>query len=532
MKHASRLSIALFITFALLGALTAGAAEINVSSGLLVWQNAGPSVGHQLTVSGKGGVIVRDFAAGETPSFNAFDDEGNSLVDGSYTWQLRSIPELGDAERRAIQGLRDAGKRPTAAQMPQSEVTWGYVSMAGGAFVGHQEEEFETQTKQVEGPTQRAQVFATDLIVQGSACVGFDCTSSESFGFDTLRLKENNLRIKFQDTSASASFPSNDWQLTANDSSNGGADKFAIDDITGGKTPFTIEAGAPSHSLYVDDAGNVGVNTSTPVVEMHIVDGDSPTFRLEQNGSSGFTPQTWDIAGNETNFFVRDVTNGSKLPFKIKPSAPDNALFVSASGNIGINEDSPDARLHIKGSTTTESDIYLESTDGAAKTWRLRNTPANGRLTFNDVGGNVPFKFAAGAQDNLLRIGIADTGTGGSTDSASTVTIGSAATGEDAAVLAVYGSIRVDGTQVHADYVFQPEYDLPSIEDHAEFMWTESHLPGLPKAPAGNIGTVDITEHQMGMLEELETAHIYIERLNKTVQALQERLEALEESND
>ena len=99
------------------------------------------------------------------------------------------------------------------------------------------------------------QVFIDDIIVGGSACIGFDCVNGESFGFDTIRLKENNLRIKFVDTSSSASFPTNDWQLTANETSNGGANKFSIDDVNSGRTPFTIEAGAPSHSLYVDERG-------------------------------------------------------------------------------------------------------------------------------------------------------------------------------------------------------------------------------------------------------------------------------------
>ncbi len=66
------------------------------------------------------------------------------------------------------------------------------------------------------------QVILDDLIVDGSACIGLDCVNGENFGFDTIRLKENNLRIKFDDTSTTASFPSTDWQLTANDSSNGG----------------------------------------------------------------------------------------------------------------------------------------------------------------------------------------------------------------------------------------------------------------------------------------------------------------------
>ena len=133
------------------------------------------------------------------------------------------------------------------------------------------------------------QVILDDLIVDGSLCVGFDCVNGESFGFDTIRMKENNIRIKAQDTSTSASFPTNDWQLTFNDTSNGGANKFSIDDIDGGRTPFTIEAGAPSHSLYTDDGGRIGFGTATPVVELHVKDGDTPTLRLEQDGSSGFT---------------------------------------------------------------------------------------------------------------------------------------------------------------------------------------------------------------------------------------------------
>ncbi|MBT8115195.1 MAG: hypothetical protein KJP04_07430, partial [Arenicella sp.] len=117
----------------------------------------------------------------------------------------------------------------------------------------------------VVGSANADQVINDDLIVDGSACVGFDCVNGESFGFDTIRIKENNLRIKFDDTSTSASFPRNDWQLTANDTNNGGANKFSIDDITGGRTPFTVEAGAPNNSLYVENSGELGLGTNNPV---------------------------------------------------------------------------------------------------------------------------------------------------------------------------------------------------------------------------------------------------------------------------
>ena len=236
------------------------------------------------------------------------------------------------------------------------------------------------------------QVILDDLIVDGSACIGFDCVNGESFGFDTIRIKENNLRIKAQDTSSSASFPSNDWQITFNDSSNGGANKFSVDDIDGGRTPFTLEAGAPSHSLYVDDGGRLGLGTSTPVVDVHIKSGNTPTLRLEQDGSSGFTPQTWDVAGNEANFFIRDATNGSTLPFRIFPGAPSSALTIQASdGNVGIGTTSPDSNLDIEDATAPEFRLTA-TTSGQA--WEVGNAGDDSfKISAPGVGPAVEVRF-------------------------------------------------------------------------------------------------------------------------------------------
>lgn len=243
-----------------------------------------------------------------------------------------------------------------------------------------------------------AQVFATDVIVQGSECIGIDCVNGESFGFDTLRLKENNLRIKFQDTSNSASFPSNDWQITVNDSNNGGANKFAIDDVTAGYAPFVVMAGAGANSLVINN-NRVGFGTSTPLVELHSVDGDTPTLRLEQNGSNGYRPQTWDVAGNEANFFVRDVTNGSKLPFRIKPGANENSLFIQSSGNVNLNsqQTSDPAQLYVQDdatgnavTTATASGIKVVNTNpGTRILMTLKNNGASGVAIEDTASGDL-----------------------------------------------------------------------------------------------------------------------------------------------
>jgi hypothetical protein len=198
------------------------------------------------------------------------------------------------------------------------------------------------------------QVIPDDLIVQGSACIGLDCVNNESFGFDTLRLKENNTRIKFDDTSTAAGFPANDWTLVANDSAAGGRNFFGIEDTTAGRMIFGVSAGAPTASLWVNSLGNVGLGTENPLLKLHLSNADTPGIRLEQTNAGGFTAQTWDIAGNEANFFIRDVTNGNRLPFRIRPGAPTSSIDIASNGFVGFGTASPTAQLHTTGTIRFE----------------------------------------------------------------------------------------------------------------------------------------------------------------------------------
>jgi len=221
------------------------------------------------------------------------------------------------------------------------------------------------------GSARADQCFADDVVVDGSLNVGFDSVCNRNFGFDTVVLSENNLRMFFEDTSSTASFPSNDWRIVINDTTNGGANYFAVEDTNGARQPFKIEAGARANSLYVKSGGRVGLGTANPVVTLHMVEGNTPTTRLEQDGSSGFTPQTWDLAGNEANFFIRDVTNGSKLPFRIQPNAPTNSITVQAStGAVGFGTNAPNANAAIHIQRQGAVRVYYQDTSAAtAATW-------------------------------------------------------------------------------------------------------------------------------------------------------------------
>jgi hypothetical protein len=372
------------------------------------------------------------------------------------------------------------------------------------------------------------QVIPDDLIVQGSACVGLDCVNNENFGFDTIRLKENNTRIKFDDTSTSAGFPANDWQLTANDSASGGLSKFSIEDITGAKVPFTLRAGAATNSIFVDNIGRLGLRTSTPVLDVHVNTGDSPAFRMEQNNSGGFTAQTWDVAGNEANFFVRDVTGGSRLPFRIVPGAPTSSITIQSSGDVGVGTFTPSKRLHVSGGQLAIDNskfVYLRRTNNNFQ--EAIGIDSNDDITINRNSLVAGVDADAPKAASSLIIG---TGSGRFLDirnssnvsllrvqeSNGNVGIGTTTPGGK---LDVNGSIFQRGVQLFADYVFEPSYDLESIEDHAAFMWDNKHLPAVGARQVDEQGreVVEIGARMRGLLEELEKAHIYISTLNKKV---------------
>jgi hypothetical protein len=360
-------------------ALPAFSAEVEeqLTPSAVVWTAPFEYQSATIAVSGPAGVTSWTVPAGEpllveTAALTAWASLRSVPVDGAYSYEVRFAPKLDAAARAVLERQRaDAGGAEAAvAAVAAMPVASGHFRLEGGAIVGAGEDAAE------EGAA-KDQVVSDDQIVIGSLCVGMDCVNGESFGFDTIRLKENNLRIKFQDTSNSASFPSTDWQIIANDSTNGGASYLAFEDVDAGRKPFVVEAGARNNALVVDNSGRVGFGTLTPSEELHMAFGDTPGVRLDQDGTAGWTRQIWDVAGNEANFFVRDVTNGSRLPLRIQPGAPTSALTLRADGNVGIGTWAPTAPLEIE-TTARDATLLLDRTDGGS--WYLAAT-ADGSFT-------------------------------------------------------------------------------------------------------------------------------------------------------
>jgi hypothetical protein len=187
--------------------------------------------------------------------------------------------------------------------------------------------------------------------------------------------------------------------------------------------------------------------------------------------------------------------------------AKDNLTF---NGRVGINTNSPFNDLHVSARDRTWAKLLVGERDsivGYSEFAGSGSGPAGGSIrlaTGADFDNNKEYWQVSVWEENF-QIGVPGN--------------------YNLFEITQEGSIIHRGSTLHADYVFEKDYNLESIEEHAAFMWTHQHLPAVPAATVDHAGrdVVNMGERNRGVLEELEKAHIYIEQLNETLK-VQEKM--------
>lgn len=297
-----------------------------------------------LTVSCPDGTVFRKtFKGGSAVYLERSDDRGNYLSDGSYTYELRVIPIDDNTVRKS--------PRKTLLQT-------GYFLIGGSKFV--------TPKVFKIAPDNLSIVHEEPQSGPECICVGGECHNINDCEVDTIRLYEEDTRILFEDSSTGQNEPTNDWRIIANDSDAGGSGEyFSIQDVTGNKKPFTIEAGASANSLYIDDNGRVGMGTSTPAytLEMETTSSDATFVADRTDGATAKVAagSSSTQMGSLSNHPVEFIANNS-----IK-------MAITTDGWVGIGTTSPAQPLHLATSSSFAT-ILAERTDGAKAQISARET--------------------------------------------------------------------------------------------------------------------------------------------------------------
>ena len=343
-------------------------ARMQVFDNFVGWEEVAHFQSVNLRISGPDGMYFERTFSQEDSIY--FDLTTISAPDGTYHWELRAAPILSEEVRDWLAYAQETGDEEILRELRRSGHLPDRASVDSGAFtvvdgtvvnpdIAGTEKGMASPGYSFRSPSDLSPadfVHTDDVIIPASACVGFDCIDGESFGWDTLRLKENNLRIDFTDTSSSYSFPTQDWTLVANDEADGGANYFAIradsEDGATSTTPFKIAADAPSNSLYISigPAGdaNVGIGTSVPQRQLHLVGPVQPTFRLERDATS-YAATIWDVRNAGALYIDAIANDGSATtPFMISNEANDSSLVIDLQSEVGMGTWNPDSKLNIQ----------------------------------------------------------------------------------------------------------------------------------------------------------------------------------------
>ncbi|WP_425099090.1 hypothetical protein [Tropicibacter sp. S64] len=361
-----------------------------------------------------------------------------------------------------------------------------------------------------------------DRSIEGNLCVGESCTSTETFT-DTavLRLKDNNVRLKFDDTSTAVDVPQRDWSIILNDPSSSGSEYFAIRDETASNTVFKIEGEAPPFALYVDNNGYIGAQTQFPQRNLHLV-GSVPGLAIDDpNGA-----RRWDLWQSSLGLQFLDysttygqtVTRPKVVIFE--NGAPEHSLVLeSGTGNAGLGTSSPGAALHVRRTDGTAA-IKVENTSASTSAVReMLNMSNKGGSYFTlantDSGTTWYFTHEQAAPNRfIITDGVAD-------GPEMTLT----ADGD----LTVQGRFISGSTTLNVpDYVFGPEYALRPLTEVRDFIAENRHLPDIPSAAEIADTGLDMTDMQMRLLRKVEELTLYTLDLEATNRALEARLARLE----
>lgn len=173
----------------------------------------------------------------------------------------------------------------------------------------------------------------------------------------------------------------------------------------------------PANAVYVDEAGKVGIGTTTPGTKLHIEGsatggglyvlgnvegGNIAKFRYPGDGTGGIEI-AGDTAGSKSMYVglidqtavIRNQIAGKAIQFQ---TASSSALTILDDGKVGIGTATPGTKLHIEGGVTGGGLYVLGNVEGG--------NIAKFRYPGNGTGGIEIAGDAAGSQS--IYVGLTD----------------------------------------------------------------------------------------------------------------------------
>ena len=274
-----------------------------------------------------------------------------------------------------------------------------------------------------------------------------------------------------------------------------------------------------SNDFTITSAHAVGIGTNDPQAKLQVSGGAGEQVRIHA-ASDPILQFTEGFLGNQTkkgyvqvsgdNLRLGTNSGNTAGKFIVRNNGTDR-FFIDASGRVGINEDNPQAPLHVVGKTFVQASgeaIKMSGTDPAINIYQgstqksyLWQTGNNLRIGISDPAGKIIMVT------NQVEIGT-------SIDLPSDYKLG------------VGGKVICEELKVKLqssgwpDYVFDKTYRLKPLSEVEQFITVNKHLPNIPSAKEIEANGIEVGEMQRKMIEKIEELTLYVIELRKELDVL------------
>jgi hypothetical protein len=278
------------------------------------------------------------------------------------------------------------------------------------------------------------------------------------------------------------------------------------------KTGIILQPGSDHGKSYVDiqggglrvTSGSVGIGTTSPGGKVDINHAGAQLRLSGGTVAGGVWTSTGDI------LYMADWNTGAK------------GLNINmTTGNIGIGG-TPSAKLDVVGPTTGSGPTIRASGGGDVLMNSAGSLFFDGNYSYSTgnyirpVTANTQAFFTAGSE--RLRI-----------TSSGNVGIGTTSPNEKLTVNGViYGrEVKIDLNVPAPDYVFEKDYNLPSLEEIKSYIDQHKHLPEVPSAKEMEANGINVGEMNMILLKKLEEITLHLIDLKEENKKQQREIEIL-----
>ena len=235
--------------------------------------------------------------------------------------------------------------------------------------------------------------------------------------------------------------------------------------------------------LQITKAQNAGT-------QIHITNTSSGLYayaglQLTSEGGSGYLYRiSNDYVGSLSNATILQDNAGGDI---VLYGGNEIARFKN-NGSVGIGTTIPSAQLH---------------TTGSVRFAGLTNDNTQTRVVVSDADGNLYYRnLNTWATNGVIN-----------------------------SSLAVNGELSAQKVKVMpetwADFVFDPQYQLPTLTELEQYIRLHQHLPGIPAATEVAKKGIDVGDTQAALLKKIEELSLYMIEQDKELKSLRQEIELL-----